>query len=86
LFCEVTAFSSTVLTFRLMIVVGISVSLAQDRSGVLDDNPEPCSRWANEVRTYGRLGWRVNGSTPQPERWLWSDSRTAHAAEDLAQP
>jgi hypothetical protein len=31
LFCGVTAFSSTVLTFRLMIVVGMSVSLAQDR-------------------------------------------------------
>jgi hypothetical protein len=31
LFCGVKAFSSTVLTFKLMIVVGISVSLAQDR-------------------------------------------------------
>src|SRR5687768_1421330 len=49
LFCGVTAFSSTVLLFKLMIVVGISVSLAQGSStGYQMTNREPCSRWADE--------------------------------------
>jgi hypothetical protein len=62
------------LTFKLIIVVGISVSLAQDRPTESDDEPRAVFAMGNEVRTYGGIGWAVNGGAPEPEHRSGSDS------------
>jgi hypothetical protein len=39
-----------------------------------------------KVRTYGRLGWGVNGTRPEPEHRLCTESHRRSRADDLAEP
>src|SRR5512133_728890 len=87
LFCGVTAFSSTVLTFKLMIVVGISVSLAQDRPRSTND--EPRAVLAMGKRKFERMAASCGESTAARRSRSIGFAQTLvedHFADDLAQP
>ena len=87
LFCGVTAFSSTVLTFKLMIVVGISVPWLRIVHGVPDD--EPRAVLAMGKRKFERMAASSGESTAARRSRSIGFAQTLvedHAADDLAQP